>query len=617
MAIQSNAQRKRRRQKGRTTSERPAVKLGVGDNEPAEQKRGSKRNRGNRSAKTSQDVQSADVPIWQQPITLVLMGGALLWLSFPPIGLWPLAWLAPAPWIALAMQPELKGRRPWLQIWVGGWVFWLAMMYYLRLPHWLLNFGWPIMSAYLCCFAAMFFGVARFAIHQWKLSPMLAVPVAWAGSEFLRSTLFGGLGLNLLSHTQVPLPVLIQTADLFGGYGVSFLMILATTGVVMTVRSYRDVNAEKKAWWPAAVSTGVVAIMFAYGSFRMAEPTEDPDQPATTVALIQGTIDTTFPKTDAEADQIKEDTFDQYMSLTHQVLEANDVDLVVWPEGKFTAGPDMVPPSNLDALPAEDRDGLLEHCEAVQWAAQVVARHPSTLDPPPAADKIRQVPHLLVGCSTWKTETNQVYNSALLFDPDGELSQRYLKNHRVMFGEYVPFGDWFPVIYDALPIGMGLTPGTEPVSVEIGEYRFSPSVCFESTVPHFMRRQLGELADQGERVDVMLNLTDDGWFWGSAALDHHLACNIFRTVELRRPMLIAANTGISANIDSNGVVQQRGGKRVPATFVCEMRPTARSSIYEVIGDWPATGCLAFCLIVGLVAGFRWLKPGPEPSSQTE
>ena len=123
-----------------------------------------------------------------------------------------------------------------------------------------------------------------------------------------------------------------------------------------------------------------------------------------------------------------------------------------------------------------------------------------------------------------------------------------------------------------------------------------------------------ELEENGEQVDVLLNLTDDGWFWGAAALDHHLACNVFRSVELRRPMLVAANTGISANIDSNGIIRDRGGKRVPATFVCEMRPTDRSSLYLTIGDWPATACLAFCLVVGLVAGGRRFIPRRGESS---
>ena len=406
-------------------------------------------------------------------------------MSFPPVGLWPLAWIAPVPWIALAMQPDLKGRRPWGQIWLGGWIFWLAMMYYLRLPHWLLNFGWPIMSAYLCCYVAMFFGVARFAMHQWKIPALVAIPVAWVGSEYLRSTLFGGLALNLLSHTQAPMPILIQTADLFGGYGVSFLMVLAATGLWKTYLGYRASKPLAATCWPAGVSLAIVGMMLAYGSVRMAEPTESQEAPATTVALIQGTIDTTFPTTEAEADRIKEQTFDQYMKLTHEVLAANDVDLVVWPEGKFTVGPDMILPSSLDALPAQERDRLLEHGEAMQWAAQVVARHPATRDPALPEDAQRQVPHLLVGCSTWETEYDRVYNSALLFDPNGGLSQRYLKNHRVMFGEYVPFGDWFPVIYDVLPIGIGLTPGTDPVSLEIGGAPFFAIGLFRKHGPPF------------------------------------------------------------------------------------------------------------------------------------
>jgi len=75
---------------------------------------------------------------------------------------------------------------------------------------------------------------------------------------------------------------------------------------------------------------------------------------------------------------------------------------------------------------------------------------------------------------------------------------------------------------------------------------------------HVIRSQINTLAAEGKEPDVLVNLTNDGWFWGSSELDLHLACGVFRAVECRKPFLIAANTGFSAWIDSDGRIQQQG-----------------------------------------------------------
>jgi apolipoprotein N-acyltransferase len=100
-----------------------------------------------------------------------------------------------------------------------------------------------------------------------------------------------------------------------------------------------------------------------------------------------------------------------------------------------------------------------------------------------------------------------------------------------------------------------------------------------------------------------VNVTNDGWFWGTGMLDLHFRCGVFRAVENRKPLLVVANTGISTFVDGNGVIRQRGARRQPQVLVAEVRADGRRSAYLAVGDLPAWGCMAACMGLAL-AGMR-------------
>jgi apolipoprotein N-acyltransferase len=129
--------------------------------------------------------------------------------------------------------------------------------------------------------------------------------------------------------------------------------------------------------------------------------------------------------------------------------------------------------------------------------------------------------------------------------------------------------------------------------------RYTPSICFESVLPQTIRGQVVALRAQGQPTDVLVNLTNDGWFWGSSELDMHLTCGVFRAVECRKPLLIAANTGLSAWIDADGRIRRRGPRRAPGVLVADVQLDSRTSLYLRLGDWPAGLCLMCAL--GLAA----------------
>ena len=189
----------------------------------------------------------------------------------------------------------------------------------------------------------------------------------------------------------------------------------------------------------------------------------------------------------------------------------------------------------------------------------------------------------------------------------------YNKMHPVMFGEYIPLGKIFPWLYRLTPMGNGLNIGEGPAAFEVGKVRMSPSICYENTVPHLIRKQVNQLTESGNGPHALVTISNDGWFWGSSQLEIHLACGIFRAVETRLPMLIAANTGVSADIAASGKVRSRGTRLQREYLIAEVRPVEPArTVYLATGDWLGVGCACVCLLGG-IGIWRERKPSGYPS----
>jgi len=136
-------------------------------------------------------------------------------------------------------------------------------------------------------------------------------------------------------------------------------------------------------------------------------------------------------------------------------------------------------------------------------------------------------------------------------------------------------------------------------------------------MPHLIRWHVAELARRGAAPDVLVNLTNDGWFWGSSILDLQLGCAVLRAVELRRPLLVAANTGFSAWINGQGQILAQGPRRATGIIVADVSADGRWSGYEQWGDGPAALCTLFCAAVTLSAAVSgWLRRRRSPSLAT-
>ncbi len=521
---------------------------------------------------------------------------AITWFAFPPVAIWPLGWIAVAPLVPLIWNARMEGRNPYRWIWTAGFFYWLATFYFIPIPHWALWGGWIVVSAYLACYTPMLVCSARTMVHRYKVPTAIAVPVCWVGWEWTRSVAFTGMGMVCQSHTQFKQPLAIQVADLSGAYTLTFALAFVGACVALVV-----LTRNRTRWNYAAFAGAMVAAVLGYGYFRMTEPiVNNEDGPKLTIGIIQGSIDTTFPDIEQEMMAIERKRLEQYRDLTRSALkEWPDLELIVWPESSFPA-PNFL--DSFDMTGYEPNVVLNLQTNPSRYWADSTGFGSLTSSPVP----------MLVGTSTYGNDENGndlLFNSAALVGPNGFEDQIYHKNHLVMFGEYVPGRRLFPKLQEITPIGNGVTVGDGAKMLEVKGLYICPSVCFESTVPHLIRSHYNDLAGDGRKPDVLLNVTNDGWFYGTSCLDFHLACNVFRAVEMRTPMLVCANTGLSAEIDSNGQLLQTGPRRKTGTIRVQVEQIERGSPYRRMGDLLPI-LLAVVSVVSALFGM-FARVGPE------
>jgi apolipoprotein N-acyltransferase len=314
-------------------------------------------------------------------------------------------------------------------------------------------------------------------------------------------------------------------------------------------------------------------------------------RPGPRVALLQSNFKQEL-KSSLEPEQI----IGVYRDLMVRA-EREHADLIVWPETAFPYyGTEIVP-----GVPDSTVERLARRLEPKVTAADVRRRQ-------------QIVGEMLHGISDWARvpvvfgltvvefgpDRRTKYNSSVLVEPRSANRQRYDKLHLVPFGEYVPLLETFPWLTRLTPYHgetvPSLSPGTTPAWLRLRGWKFASAICFEDSLPFVVRRSFAEVTD-GHAPDVILNISNDGWFRGSAELDMHLAVSVFRAVENRVPLARAVNTGISAIIDGNGAILARLPKLSAGTLVGVVPLDDRDSLYVHAGEWLGQLCLIATILL--------------------
>ncbi len=221
-------------------------------------------------------------PVMQEPVAatprgestahiwlLAASGAVLLWLAQPPLRLWPLAWVALVPWLLLVLQTNIT-RRHYVILYAVSLVYWALTMQGLRHAHPLMYGPWIAFAVYLAVYPVLWMALVRVASarpaesvagtrgQQWFRLPLwISAPVVWVGLECVRNYFLTGISAVMLGHTQADVPMVIQIADLWGSYGVSFVIVLVNAAIAEAVVSVRRGRRSKAA--EAAESDAAVA----------------------------------------------------------------------------------------------------------------------------------------------------------------------------------------------------------------------------------------------------------------------------------------------------------------------------------------------------------------------
>ena len=559
-------------------------------------------------------VASDRIPRWvRHPAGLSVLSAGLLWLSFPPVEWHGAAWVALVPLFLLITNPA-PGRWVGGAAWLGGFAFWLlAVQWVLAVDPsaWL---GWLAMAFALSLFWFGFVWSTRLVLRRlgWPLT--VVAPIIWVAFEYARAHVLTGFPWYYLAHSQFRQVYWTQIADFAGSLGLSFLIVLVNAAIseviapfvfpspsVTTSLTAPGWRVVPRATWVRVGFVGLSLVgTLAYGIFRVESVTF---RPGPRVALLQSgevqEYNSTTRKTPAALHQLYQALVNK--AATHEPRP----DLIVWPETAYPFNYVQIDPL-LD--PVEFEEQARRYNPEMIAADWTLKRDRIKADLQRILDRSR-IP-MMIGATTYDFRAPELarYNSAILLQPNLG-PQSYHKLHLVPFGEYVPFIETLPWLIALTPFQGDRIPtlnfGDRPTWFTLGPWRLAAAICFEDTIPHVVRRFFSEVPDDGQ-PDLIVNLSNDGWFHATAEHEMHLAVSTFRCVENRVPMARAVNTGISALIDGNGRIVRSLAKEVVDQVLDAVAPLDdRTSLYSRWGDWLGQSTLAGT--IGFLA-LGWIAP---------
>jgi apolipoprotein N-acyltransferase len=505
---------------------------------------------------------------------LAVASGAALALSFPNYNLPLLAWGS----VAMLVLASF-GAPPWegpLYGFVHGIVFyplsvpWIdtVMHQYGNVNPWLSAGILGLLSAAFSIFPAIFgWGIAyvsrKLPPGRNRLFACALAPFLWAATEVAKNYLIlGGFPWNLTGYAVSDSLGLVQLAAITGVYGLSFLVAAYSSLVV-----YAILSGRQRIWKAAIVTTGLLVLVGVGGKYVV---------PVAVPHHVAHLVQTDFPQSEEYPSnwmQIHAAELDQLNRISVDAARESPMrpSLIVWPE---------VP------APFSMQDPNFSR------RAQEIARQSAS--------------DFLVGIVDWKRDPGGKWlasNTAILLNPAGQRIFTYDKIHLVPFGEFVPYRRllWFA---GRLTADIGdFTPGREYGVGKTPDGSFGVFICYEAIFPGQVRQYTLHGAQ------LLINISNDGWFGRSSAPAQHLLMARMRAVENRRWLLRDTNNGFTASIDPYGRIvaelptDVRAELDAPYDFRTGLTPYVR------FGDWFAWLCVAISLAMIL---FAWRAPRLRP-----
>ncbi|MBI3555368.1 MAG: apolipoprotein N-acyltransferase [Deltaproteobacteria bacterium] len=510
----------------------------------------------------------AKLPLRRLPWRFIgtgFLSASLLVLSFPPASIWPLAFIGFVPFLL-----GLLYARNFREVaWMGA----THSIFYIL-------FGFSFVSFVVTNFGGLPWIVGKLVLVIFSL--FVALPVVYIGLDFTYPKIFP----NTLGHVLYNWLPVAQLAEITGLFGLTVPILLSNLAIAILLS--RTVGRRQLKGPAAAGLAGPFSAVLAlalvagflwnadrWGRARM-EKLNAQERGWTRklkISVIQGNIgDIDKLSSERGYEPAIAHVLNTYREATLDSVKNFHPDLVIWPETSYPFLYTHLMDQGANASGAA-RD---------QWMKDFVHE----INTP-----------MFFG--SYSNSGKRDFNTAFLVKPPFDLAGQYRKSILLAFGEYIPLGPFSSIIQDIVPSIADFGRGPGPVLFDVKGAKLGPQICYEGIFPEHSRGavKLG--------ADFLLNITNDSWFGLTGEPKLHLLLTIFRSIETRRPMIRATNTGISTVVDLTGEMRWSTRLFEPASIDTTLNfpgpgQHAPVTFYTRHGEYFASTCGVFTLLASLL-----------------
>lgn len=507
-----------------------------------------------------------------------ILSGLLYWLAFAGMDVWPLAFVAWVP-LLVAMHRQTVRRAAAL-----GWVAGITMNVFGF--SWLQNMlstfsGFPAPVCFFFVLVVCSYQGLRIGALGWLYGRATArgwpAPLVFAGAFAATEMLFPLLFPWYFAACVHQVPLLTQLADVGGPILVGLVLVAANLAIAEPLLA----RLERRKPAVGVLGTGAVTVAFAvaYGALRVsAVDAMVQAAPSARVGIVQADMGLMEKRENVDEGLMR------HLELSQRLERQDNVDFLVWSETS------AMRPVRDDRYREELRGGVARLIDRPAIFGAVTVQH--------------------VGGERGYA----FHNTAVASDEHGVITGRYDKQFLLMFGEYLPGGEQFPVLYKWSPNSGRFSPGTSldplPLDVDGVVHPVTVLICYEDILPEFTNSAVRH-ADP----ELLVNMTNDAWFGDTTEPWEHLALAQFRAVEHRRFLVRGTNSGVSAVVDPVGRVAVHSGTFRMDTVASPIHWMKGRTVYERVGDWP-WGLASIALVAGCFLKRRKDEPTPSSPPQT-
>ncbi|MGC9450347.1 MAG: apolipoprotein N-acyltransferase [Oceanipulchritudo sp.] len=526
----------------------------------------------------------------------MLCSGFLHALAFPPFDLAEAAYVFAVPLLLWG----LFGRpfpREGLFLFLGGWLTWIVLVFWLRNFTRHLEFpmaeavGWLAMLALSFLLAVFWWIWGRVALAvvrrvrgrgiPWRLMVVPGLAGFWVLLEWVRGTILTGFPWLPLAASQWQRPLLLQIASVTGSGAVSFILVAFNVGISLYL--FLLWKNRRGSWFQRLSFEFYLALALLFGAIAYGLHTSGAGRGGRLDGPRLGFVQPyagAMEKWDMERMRENLDTLRDLTILVSYLKPG----LILWPESPTP-------------LPVKGNASMRQWVESLSREVQLpllignVAREGGAQDP-----------------------SRKWFNAVFFANPGTglETDHYYAKRHLVPFGEYVP--RWIPFIDKVVPLEAEFFPGKSAAPVKMfhqGESlgKAGILICYEDIFPRLARENT--LAG----AEWHYVATNNVWYGEEAGAWQHAAHSVLRAVETRRPVVRCGNAGWSGWIDEFGHIRHvmldedrsiyfQGVEAVD--FSLSAFWAGKLSPYVRRGDWFIAGCgLLSCLLFPARSGRRF------------